>query len=277
MNIAIGQYNFLEIERFVEFGAYLNDGAKGILLPNRWLPPNSKIGDVVKVFVSNDSEDRLIATTETPKATVGQIAFLQVVSVTKSGAFLNWGLMKDVFVAHSQQIQPMEVDQYYFVQLYVDANSNRIAATQWFEKKLQENTIALKELDAVELMVYRKTNLGFAVIINHSHIGLLHQSDVFKTLAIGSTHNGYIKKIFTETGKIDVMLGKVGFEKVSTESNLIVDALKANNGFLPYTDKTSPEIIYEKFGVSKKTFKMMLGNLYKQRTIQILPNGIQLL
>jgi uncharacterized protein len=276
MSIAIGQYNFLEIDRFVEFGAYLNDGAKGILLPNRWLPPNSKIGDVVKVFVSNDSEDRLIATTETPLAFVGEIAYLQVISVANSGAFLSWGLMKDLFVAHSQQIQPMEVGKSYFVKLYIDANSNRIAATQWFEKKLLENTVSCKELDEVNILIYRKTNLGYAVIINQTNIGLLHNSDVFKNIDIGTVHKGYIKKVF-DTGKIDVMLGKAGFDKVADTSNIVLQHLQANNGFLPYNDKTNPDILYNVFGISKKNFKMIIGNLYKQRVIEITKDGIQLL
>ncbi len=275
MDIKIGDYNVLEVQRFVEFGLYLNDGDKGILLPGRWVPENTVVGDLIKVFICHDGEDRLIATTLTPKAIVGEIAYLKVVTVNRMGAFLDYGLMKDVFVPTSQQATPMEVGESYFVKLYIDEKTDRIAATQWFEKQLTNTVLTIKALEEVDVLIYRKTQIGYVVIINQKHLGLLHFNEIYQPIQIGNTYKGFVKNI-GEENKLDIVLGKQGYKRIEDETEKIVRLLSENDGSLFYNDKSSPESIYAFFGMSKKSFKMALGNLYKQKKITITPEGIAL-
>jgi len=276
MNIKIGDYNLLKVQRILEFGVYLDDGKKGILLPNRWVPENTNVGDEINVFICYDSEDRLIATTLKSKAKVGDIAFLKVRTVTAIGAFLDLGLMKDLFVPRSLQKGEMIVDGQYFVQVKIDERTNRLVGTEWFESSLSNIELTVKELEEVDLKVYRKTEVGYAVIINNKHLGLLYDNEIFRPIAIGDNCQGYIKKIYPETNKLDVVLGKPGYQRVETETEKIIRLLNEKKGTLPFNDKTSPEIIYSVFGMSKKTFKMALGNLYRQQKITFTDKGIEL-
>jgi predicted RNA-binding protein (virulence factor B family) len=273
--IQIGTYNTLKVSRKVDFGFYLDDGNKGILLPNRFAPKNLSIGDEIKVFLYHDSENRITATTESPKAIVGDIALLKAVSVMPQGAFLDWGLMKDLFVAKSQQLTGMRVGGSYLVKLYIDQQTGRIAATEKIDYQLNNDDLQLKELDEVDLIAYRKSDLGYVMIINNQHIGLLHNNEIFQNINIGDKLTGYIKTIRPDN-KIDVVLGKPGYQKINDETEKILTLLQEHNGFLPYNDKSEPDVIYNFFGMSKKTFKMTIGALYKQRKITFERDGIAL-
>jgi predicted RNA-binding protein (virulence factor B family) len=274
MQVLVGQYNTLKVSRRVDFGFYLDDGAEGILLPKRFAPKQLRIGDEIRVFVYHDSDNRLIATTQTPNAVVGDIALMKCVSVTKLGAFLDWGLMKDLFVPKSKQITMMHEGAWYLVKLYIDEQTGRVAATEKIESLLSNDELTVKEMEQVDLLVYRHTELGFVMIINNVHTGLLHQNEVFTDLRTGDKLKGFIKQIRPDN-KIDVVLGKPGFQKVEDEGEKIMRLLEEHNGYLPYHDKSDPEDIYAFFGMSKKTFKMTTGNLYKHRKIVFTKTGFQ--
>ncbi len=272
--INIGDYNLLKVSREVDFGVYLDDGKEGILLPKRFVPPGTKVDDELHVFLYHDSEDRIIATTLKPKGKVGDIIKLKVISVTPQGAFLDWGLMKDLFVPKSKQLVQMYPDEEYLVKIYVDERTGRVAATEKIESYLNNDTLTVKDLDNVHLTVYRKTDIGYVVIINHLHTGVLHFNEVYRDIKPGDSFAGYVKKVYPDN-KIDVVAGKPGYERVSGELQKILDLLELHNGYLPYNDKSDPEEIYSFFGMSKKTFKMSTGSLYKQRQIVFTKTGIK--
>lgn len=273
--IKVGEYNDLKISREVDFGVYLDDGKDGLLLPKRFVPLNAKVGDVLKVFVYHDSDDRLIATTQQPKGKVGDIVRLKAVSVTHQGAFLDNGLMKDLFVPRSKQLTQMYPNEYYLVKIYLDERTGRMTATEKIEPFLSNDSLTVKEMDLVNLTVLRKSEIGYVVIINHRHTGVLHFNEVFRDIKIGDMFQGFIKKISADN-KIDVVVGKPGYQKVEDEVQKIIGLLEENNGYLPYNDKSNPDDIYSFFGMSKKTFKMTTGNLYKQRRIEFTKTGIKL-
>ena len=272
-----GEYNKLKVIRKTDFGFYLDDGAEGILLPNRFVPENLNIGDEMEVFVYHDSEDRLIATTQKPLGIVGDIVKLKTVSTTAQGAFLDWGLMKDLFVAKSQQLTGMRTRGEYLVKIYHDEKTGRVAATEKFDSSLINDQLTVKVLDEVDLIVYRRTDIGYVVIINNQHTGVLHFNEIYRSISVGDKFKGFIKKIYPENNNIDVAAGKPGYKRVEDETGKILRLLNENNGFLPYHDKSNPEDIYEFFGMSKKTFKMTVGNLYRQKMIVLEQNGIRLL
>ena len=271
-----GEFNTLSVLRLVSFGAYLDDGKEGILLPVRYVPPGLKVGDSINVFVYHDSEDRLIATTQHPKGKIGDIVKLRAVSATEQGAFLDWGLMKDLFVPRAYQRLRMIPNGEYIVKIILDEQTGRLIATEKIEPYLSNDTLTVKELDEVNLLVYRRTDIGYVVIINNLHTGVLHFSDIFRNITAGDQLSGYIRKIYPDN-KIDVAAGKPGYQRVEDETGKILRLLQENGGFLPYHDKSDAEDIYEFFGMSKKTFKMGVGNLYKQRKIALEKNGIKLL
>jgi len=273
--IKVGEYNTLRVDRAFDFGMYLGEGKDVVLLPKRFIPPGVKVGDLLKVFVYHDSEDRLIATTQEPKGIVGDIVNLQVVSVTKMGAFMDWGLMKDLFVAKSQQMMGMRVGGNYLVKIYLDEPTGRVAATEKIERFLSNEPLTVKEQDPVDLLVFRRTDIGYVVIINNQHTGVLHFNDIFQEIQVGDALKGYIKNI-REENQIDVATGKMGYQRVEDETGKVLRLLKENNGYLPYHDKSDPEEIYSFFGMSKKTFKMTTGNLYKNRKITFTQTGIKL-
>ena len=271
-----GEYNTMKVLRLVDFGVYLDDGAEGILLPKRFVPANLNPGDDIKVFIYHDSDDRLIATTQHPHGILGDIVKLKAVSVTAQGAFMDWGLMKDLFVAKSQQLTGMLPNGEYLVKIYRDEQTNRIAATERFDNTLSNDVLTIKVLDVVNLIVYRRTDIGYVVIINNQHTGVLHHNEIYRSIGVGDKYEGFIKKIYPDN-KIDVSAGKPGYQRVEDEAGKIVRLLEENNGYLPYYDKSDPEIIYEFFGMSKKTFKMTVGNLFKQKKILLEDTGIRLI
>lgn len=281
--IKVGEYNILKVAREVDFGLYLDDGAEGILLPARFVPTGTKVGDEVKVFLYHDGEERLIATTQKPKGILGDIVKLRTVSVTPQGAFLDNGLMKDLFVPKSKQQQGMIPNGEYLVKIYLDEQTGRLAATEKIDPFLSNETLTVKELDIVDLVVYRRTDIGYVVIINNKHTGVLHHNEIYRNITAGDQFTGFIKKIYPEdkTGtdrwRIDVSAGKPGYNRVEDESEKILRLLKEHDGYLPYHDKTAPEEIYSFFGMSKKTFKMTTGNLFKKRKISFEKTGIKLI
>ncbi len=274
--VRVGQYNTMKVSRRVDFGFYLDDGEEGILLPKRFAPRTLRIGDEIEVFVYHDSDNRLVATTQKPNAVAGEIAKMKVVAVTKQGAFLDWGLMKDLFVAKSQQLGGMREGVEYLVKLYIDEMTGRVAATEKIDSLLSNDPLTVKELDVVDLVVYRQSELGYVMIINNLHTGLLHTNEIFTTLHVGDKLQGFVKTIRPDN-KIDLVLGKPGFQKVEDEAAKILRLLQEHDGYLPYHDKSDPQEIYDFFGMSKKTFKMTTGGLYKQKKINFTKTGIQLI
>ncbi len=274
--VKVGEYNTLKVLRAVDFGLYLDDGNEGILLPKRFVPAAVKEGDELKVFIYHDGEDRIIATTQQPNGVLGDIVKMRTVSVTPQGAFLDWGLMKDLFVPKSQQLHTMIPNGEYIVKIYLDEQTGRIAATERVESFLSNDDLTVKELEVVDLLVYRRTDIGYVVIINNKHTGILHTNEIYRNITVGDKFKGFIKKIYIKDNKIDVAAGKPGYNRVEDESGKILRLLKEHNGYLPYYDKSDPEEIYTFFGMSKKTFKMTLGSLYKQKLISLEKAGIKL-
>ena len=274
--IQVGAYNNLKVAREVAFGLYLDDGAEGILLPKRFVPEGAKPGDELKVFLYHDGEDRLIATTQQPRGVLGDIVKLRCVSVTPQGAFLDNGLMKDIFVPKSKQQRGMIPNGEYLVKIYLDDQTGRLAATEKIEQYLSNDLLTVKELEVVDLIVYRRTDIGYVVIINNQHTGVLHHNEIYREITAGDRFTGFVKKIYPDN-KIDVSAGKPGYNRVEDETEKILRLLKENNGYLTYHDKSDPEAIYSFFGMSKKTFKMTTGNLYKQRKISFEDGGIRLI
>lgn len=272
--VQAGLHHTLKVLRLVEPGAYLDDGDEGILLPNRFVPKGLKRGDEIRVFIHHDSEGRLIATTQEPKGVLGDIVLLEAISVTPQGAFLDWGLMKDIFVPKSQQRSRMYAGEKYLVKIYLDEQTGRVAATEKIDAFLSNETLTIKEMEMVDLLVYRRSDIGYVVIINNKHTGVIHFNEVFRNLETGDRLKGFIKDI-TEDNKINVVAGKPGYDKVSDEAGKVLQLLEAHNGYLPYNDKSAPEDIYEFFGMSKKVFKMTTGSLYKQKKIEFTQTGIR--
>jgi len=275
--INVGQFNLMRVDRKVDFGFYMDDGGEGILLPKRFVPSGLQIGDTISVFVYHDSDNRLIATTQEPFAVVGDIAALKVVEVTSQGAFLDWGLMKDVFVPVSQQLSTMRLGGKYLVKLYIDAQTGRVAATEKIDKQISNDHLSVKEGEKVKIQVYRESEIGYVVIVNQVHQGLVYKNEVFTHLHIGQfIDEAFVKKI-REDNKLDIGLGKQGGEKLADDNQKIMSLLKSHKGFLPYHDKSAPDDIYAFFGMSKKAFKMNVGMLYKLKLISIEVDGIYLI
>lgn len=275
--INVGKFNLMRVDRKVDFGFYMDDGGEGILLPKRFVPSGLQVGDTISVFVYHDSDNRLIATTQEPLAEVGDIAALKVVAVTSQGAFLDWGLMKDLFVPVSQQLSTMRLGGKYLVKVYLDAQTGRVAATEKIDKQISNEFLTVKEGDKVKVQVYRESELGYVVIVNQVHQGLVYKNEVFTHIHIGQfIEDAYVKKI-REGNKLDIGIGKQGVEKLGDDQSKIIKLLKSHGNFLPYHDKSSPDDIYAFFGMSKKAFKMNVGILYKAKLISIEEVGIRLL
>jgi len=275
--ITLGKTHQLEVIKSLDFGFYLDAKELGeVLLPNKHAPNDLTVGSLIYVFVYLDSEDRPIATTQKPKAQVGQFAYLKAVARTHVGAFLDWGLEKDILVPFAEQHRPMEVDKSYLVYLYLDKNDGRIVASSKIDKFLDdEKPHDFTPQQQVDLIIANSTDLGFKAIINHSHWGVLYNNDVFQKLSFGQSKKGFIKRIRPD-GKIDLSL-QGGKETRDKYSKIILNYLEKNNRFAPIHDKSSPEIISDTFGMSKGAFKKAIGGLYKQRVISIGKDGIRLL
>lgn len=272
----IGKFNEMKVLRRIDIGLSLDGENLGsILLPRKEAPDDAKAGDILNVFLYLDSEDRLIATTRTPKAQAGEFAMLKVAAVNRIGAFLDWGLPKDLLVPYHEQLQPMEVGKSYLVRVYVDKKTQRLAATNRIEKQLDLKPANYRVGEAVELTVYGQFTIGYKAIINGEHSGVIYRNEVFQQLRVGQSVKGFIKKV-REDGKIDLTLQKTGYGGIDNQSAKILAALQKEKGFLPLNDKSAPEIIYKRFGISKKVFKKAVGALYKSRLIKLEKNGIRL-
>jgi predicted RNA-binding protein (virulence factor B family) len=273
--IQAGIYHTLKAARKTDFGFYLTDGTEEVLLPNRFVPNGLKEGDELEVFIYHDSDNRLTATTQRPKGVVGEIVLLPAVSLTPQGAFLDWGLMKDLFVPKSQQVARMHQGQSYLVLIYLDEQTGRVAATEKFQHYLSNETLTVGEMEEVQLTVWQKTDIGYKMIINHRHTGVLHYNEIFRELKYGERLQGFIKHISPDH-KIDLVAGAPGYKRVINEKERILELLRGHDGYLPYNDKSAAEDVYRFFGMSKKTFKMTLGNLYKEKKISFTQTGIKL-
>jgi predicted RNA-binding protein (virulence factor B family) len=272
--VAIGDYNELEIIKQVDFGVYLNSEDGEILLPTKYLPAHYQLGDLIRVFVYRDSEDRIIATTLEPKAKIGDFAALTVKETTNYGSFLEWGLEKDLFVPFSNQREKMQPGRTYIIYLYLDEKSDRIVATAKYEKYLSQDLPALTEGQEVGLLIAGFTDLGFKVIINNQYQGILYKNEVFRPLNLGEQTRGFIRKI-REDHKIDVSLQKAGYDEVSDAADIVLSKLHSAGGKLNLSDKSSPEEIYDALGMSKKTFKKAIGSLYREGKITLADTYIQ--
>jgi len=274
--VKMGEYNRLKVIKEKAMGVFLDDGEVGILLPKRFVPEGTKIGDDIEVFLYHDGEDRPIATTQRPLGTLGDIVKLKAVNVTNQGAFLDWGLMKDLFIPKSKIQNYMVPNGEYLVKIIKDERTGRLAATEKLEPFLSNENLTVREKDIVDLVVYRQTDIGYEVIINNVHKGILHNNEIYRPVNIGDHFKGFIKNILPEN-KIDVAAGKPGYQRIEDESEKILRLLKENNNYLPFNDKSAPEDIYSTFKMSKKAFKMTTGNLYKQHKIIFTKTGIQLI
>lgn len=274
----IGKRNTLGIVRESSPGLYLDGGELGdILLPGRYIPPNLGPGDLLDVFVYLDSEDRLVATTETPQVMVGEFAALKVISVNpRIGAFLDWGLPKDLLLPFREQDGHVRIGQRVVVAVYLDPKSNRLVATMRLNRHLSRNPPAYATGQQVNLLITERTPLGYNAIIENAHRGLLYHSNLGAPLDIGQALKGFVRAV-SPAGKIDLSLDASGYKRVAALRDQIVEALKANGGRLTFDDSSSPESIRETFGASKKAFKQALGALYKERRIQFLNPGLELL
>ena len=276
MNVVLGKYNQLEVVKQVDFGVYLNGGDDGeILLPSRYVPEGCKPGDMLNVFIYLDNEERLIATTLQPKVQVGEFACLEVAWVNEYGAFLDWGLMKDLFVPFREQKQKMQKGYRYVVHAHVDEDSYRIMASAKVERYLSKEMPPYQPGEEVEVMVWQRTDLGYKVIVDNQFSGLVYQREIFKALEPGMKISAYIRQV-REDGKIDLTLQKDGLQKVGDFAEVLLQYIKDHDGYTPLNDKSAAEDIYDAFEVSKKTFKKAVGDLYKKRQILLVEDGIRL-
>lgn len=271
-----GKYNTLSIVKIVDFGVYLDGGDLGeILLPMKWVPEGCKPDDEIEVFLYFDSEDRLIATTMKPIAVVGEFALLTAKAVNEIGAFLDWGLEKDLLVPYREQNAKMVEGRSYLVYIYSDPQGGRIAASARLERFINLEPADYKPLQEVDLLLWRTTDIGYMAIINNKHEGMLYASDVFEDLERGQRVKGYIAKV-REDGKIDLTLTKPGYDKIDEMAERILELLRDNKGYMDLNDKSPAEEIYLMCGMSKKNFKKSIGALYKQKLIDIEEGGIRL-
>ena len=272
-----GRYNTLKVVKYVDFGVYLDGAEMGeILLPARYVPEVCEVGEDLEVFIYLDSEDRIIATTEKPFAQVGEFAMLRVNAVNNVGAFLDWGLMKDLLVPFREQKMNMVAGRSYLVYVYVDPDSQRIASSAKLEKFLDNVIPEYKVGEEVSLIVESESELGYNAIINHLHRGILYHDELPGPLNKGQKLKAYIKKV-RDDKKIDLSLYRPGYEQVDGISQDILNKLHEAGGFLPFTDKSDAALIFERFAISKKIFKKAIGALYCQRRILMEEKGIRLI
>jgi predicted RNA-binding protein (virulence factor B family) len=276
MNIELGKYNQLEVVKTVDFGIYLDGGDAGeILLPTRYVPEGCKVGDMLNVFIYLDNEERLIATTLQPLVQVGEFACLEVAWVNEYGAFMDWGLMKDLFVPFREQKMKMQKGRKYVVHAHVDEESYRIMASAKIERYLSKEKPAYHVGDELEVMVWHQTDLGYKVIVENQFSGMLYRNEVFQRLEPGMKLQAYVKQV-REDGKLDMSLHKGGAKKIDSFVDTLYDYIKEQGGYTSLNDKSDAEDIYATFGVSKKVFKKAVGDLYKKRLIVLEDGGIRL-
>lgn len=276
--VKLGQYNTLPVSRFVDFGLYL-DGGDGleILMPRRYIPAGAEVGQELQVFVYQDAEARLIATNEHPYATVGQFANLKINSVNQIGAFADWGTSKELLIPHREQGIKMEAGRRYIIYIYIDQVSGRIVGTSKIDKHLGNIPPSYQEGEEVDIIIWKRTPMGYKAIINHQHVGLIYENQIFREVHTGERLRAWIKSI-REDDKIDLSLQPIGYRQmIDPAEAAILKALHLHNGHLPITDRSTPELISFELQMSKKTFKKAIGALYKERRIVIEDNGITLL
>lgn len=276
MSIELGKFNTLRVVKEVDFGMYLDGGEEGeILLPSRYVPENCKPGDELTVFIYLDNEERLVATTLTPLVQVGEFACLEVAWINQYGAFLNWGLMKDLFVPFREQKMKMQVGKQYVIHAHLDDESYRIVASAKVDRYLSKEKAPYESGQEVSILIWQKTDLGFKAIIENRYSGLLYESEIFQPLHTGMTLKAYVKQV-REDGKIDLILQKPGQGKVEDFAATLLDYIREQGGHITLHDKSPAEEIYDTFGVSKKTFKKAVGDLYKKHVVLLQENGIEL-
>ncbi|ETN92803.1 hypothetical protein U062_00682 [Gammaproteobacteria bacterium MOLA455] len=272
----VGRFNKLEVVKEVDFGVYLDGGELGtILLPQRYTPEDCELGDWIDVFLYFDSEDLLIATTESPRVEVGRCEMLKVIDVNNAGAFMDWGLPKDLLVPYSEQLKPMEVGYSYVVYVFHDQDSDRIAASTRLQDYLAEESVWVKPRQAVNLLIAGRTDLGYKAVINDQYLGLIFRDDAFRPLKVGERLPGFIKNIRPD-GKIDLVISQGTLQGDHDLGEQIIESLRASGGVSTLTDKSQPEEIYRTFRVSKKKYKQALGSLYRSKRILLSAEKIQL-
>ena len=275
--INLGEYNTLEIIRESEQGAYLADEeGNEVLLPNRYVPETFKIWEKIEVFVYLDNEERLVAVTDKRYIKKGDFALLRCNAVTERGAFLDWGMLKELFCPFGEQAFKMKKGGWYFVYCFLDEKTNRLVASSKTNQFLDNRELTVSEFEEVDLIVSHPSDIGMNVIINKKHLGLIFNDDIFQDLSVGDRLKGYVKKIRPDN-KIDVVLGQIGYRNIEPNAEDIMDQLRANSGYLKLTDKSDPEDIKRILQMSKKSFKKAVGTLYKQKLIEIKDDGIYLI
>ena len=275
--IRLGEYNTLEILRETDPGLYLGDTQENVvLLPHRYKPENFNIGDMLEVFVYLDYEERPVATTLTPHVLLNDFGYLHCSDVNEFGAFMDWGVQKQLFVPFKEQARPMKVGNWYIVYLSMDEQTNRLVGSSKTNKYLNNDSVTLQKFDEIAIMVTHITDLGANVIVNGKHKGLIFINDIFEDIRTGDTMKAYVKGV-REDNKIDVVLQSPGYRSIEPNANFILDELKAAGGFMPLHDKSDPQDIKNELGMSKKSFKKAIGTLYKDKQILIKPDGIELI
>ena len=276
----LGEYNKLKVLRFKEQGCYVGEGDQdvgGVLLPNQYVPENLQVDDEIEVFIYHDSDDRLVATTQKPNVVLHQFAPLKVLDVTSVGVFMDWGIMKNLFVPFAEQgRKPMIVGETHVIFLYIDTETSRLVGSADVESIIDNEEISLTDGDEVDLMVYKESPLGYMAIINNENIGLIYRSDTYKSINIGDTFKGWVKKV-RDDNKIDLAIHRQGHLAIEENAQVLLDILKEKEGHIPFTDKSDPKLIKEVLNMSKKTFKKAVGSLYKQRIIELKADGIHLI
>lgn len=273
--IEVGKYNELEVIKEMDFGIYLGDGQVEILMPTKWVPKGTSIGDKIEAFIFRDNEDRLIATTIKPYAIVGEFAFLEVQQTNNVGAFLDWGMEKNLLVPFREQPGKLEEGKSYVVFLYLDEITNRVVASAKLSKFIERENIDVKDGDIVDLLIYSETDKGLNAIINNKYVGLIYRNEIYDNVRVGDKVKGFIKQV-REDNKIDLSLQKSGYELVDDVKWKLLNLLKEKK-FLPLHDGSSPEEIKAALQISKKAFKKAVGALYKERLVKITEKGVELI
>ena len=274
--IHLGEYNTLEILRDTEPGLFLGDGNDGeVLLPNRYVPEVFEIGDKIEVFVYLDNEERPVATTDKPYIKSGDFALLRCNQVTNFGAFLDWGLVKELFCPFREQAFKMKAGRWYLVHCYLDDETQRLVGSSKTNRFLDNKELTVAQFDEVDLIVSHASDMGMNVIVNKTHLGLVFKDDIYKDISVGDRLKGTVKKVRNDN-KLDISLNQIGYRNIEPNAEHILNELHDNSGFLPVHDKSDPEQIKDLLQMSKKSFKKAVGSLYKQKLITIKEDGIYL-
>lgn len=275
--IRIGDYNTLDIIRETDQGLYLADKeGNEVLLPNRYVPESFQIWETIEVFIYLDNEERPVAVTDDPYIIRDDFALLRCNQVTSHGAFLDWGMVKELFCPFKEQAFKMKAGGWYLVYCYLDEETDRLVASSKTNRFLDNKDLTVQQFDEVDLIVSHPSELGMNVIVNNKHLGLIFSEDIFKDISVGDELKGYVKKV-RQDNKLDIVLGKIGYRKIEPNAEIVMQHLEdSTDGFLPLNDKSNPDDIKRELEMSKKTFKKAIGTLYKQRLITIEPDGIKL-